>query len=344
EIPEYLVETGADGFDQVTIPGGQLIVETGDYQIPYWTHTVEITKGYRIEDVVLLRRSEPLTTTSLYLPVTQDEIWSAGPETAAATASPVLDPDDSWVPSQDPDFSWQVVDNADGTTTLVVKVYPFYFQPLTGNARFHRSYWFEVLSIQTPVVVEELSTSQVTYEEGVPVPVNLLVENTGRPQEVIVDATIRRNPGGELVDGLLLRTLHQLSGTASFALQWDSRGAPPGYYYVEVKLFDSDSNLLDQDSSTFRLGILSGEITSLQATPELFEVGESVDISMVFENVGTLPISGTAVIEVQTASGILMSGPYTHTIEGLAPGHLVELNEVWDTTGVALGDYRVIGY
>jgi hypothetical protein len=236
------------------------------------------------------------------------------------------------------------VDNADGTTTLVLKVYPFTFQPLTGNARFRRGYDFQVTSIRTPVVVEELSTSQVTYEEGDPVPVDLLVENTGDPQEVIVDATIRRNPGGELVGGLFLRTLHQLSGTASFALEWDSRGAPPGYYYVEVKLFDGESNLLDQDSSTFRLGILSGQITSLQATPDLFDPGDTIDISMVFENVGTLPISGTAVIEVQTTSGIMMSGPYTHTIEGLAPGHLVEMDETWDTTGVALGDYRVIGY
>ncbi len=344
EIPEYQVETGADGYDEVTIPDGQLIVETGEYQIPYWTHTVEITKGYRIEDVVLLRRSEPLTTTGLYLPVTQDEIWGPGPESAAATESPVLDPDDSWVPAQDPDFAWQVVDNADGTTTLVLKVYPFYFQPLTGNARFHRGYQFQVVSIPTPVVVEELATSQAAYQEGDPVPVDLLVENTGDPQEVIVDATIRRNPGGELVGGLLLRTLHQLSGTASFALEWDSRGAPPGYYYVEVKLFDGDSNVLDQDMLTFRLGILSGEIASLEATPELFDVGDTVDISMVFENVGTLPITGTAVIEVQTAGGLLASGPYTHTIEGLAPGHLVEMDEAWDTAGVALGDYRVIGY
>ena len=354
DIPAYQVDTGADGYDRVTIPGGQLIVETDAYQIPYWTHTIEITKGYRIEDVVMSGRSGPVADEDLNLPVTLDEIWGqsasavADPTSAAtgaaASAGPVLDPDDSWVPSLDQEFTWQVVDNADGTTTLVVKVYPFYYQPLTGNARFHLRYAFQVTSISTPVTVEELSTSQVAYLEGDAVPVDLIVENTGEPQEVIVDATIRRNPGGELVDGLLLRTLHELSGTASFALEWESDAAPPGQYNVEVKLFDSDSNLLDQDSLTFRLGILSGEITSLQATPELFNVGETVDILMVFENVGTLPITGTAVIEVQTAGGLAVSGPFTHTVEGLAPGHLVELNEAWDTTGVALGDYRVIGY
>jgi hypothetical protein len=330
----------------VTIPDGQLIVEAGAYQIPYWTHTIEITKGYRIEDVVLAKRSEPLMDTDLNLPVTPDEIW--GQDTAEGlpsdAAGPVLDPDDSWVPSLDQEFTWHVVDNADDTTTLIVKVYPFYYQPLTGNARFHPRYAFQVTSVSTPVTVQQLRTSRAAYQEGDAVPVDLVVENTGRPQEVIVDATIWRSTGGELVDGLLLRTLHELSGQASFALEWDSGAAPPGYYYVEVKLFDRDSNLLDQDSLTFRLGILSGEITSLLATPGFFTVGETVDISMVFENVGTLPITGTAVIEVQTAAGLAVAGPLTYTVEGLAPGLSVELHEAWDTTGVALGDYRVIGY
>ena len=347
QVPDYQIETGADGYDRVTIPGGQLVVEPGAYQIPYWTHTIEITRGYRIEDLVLVKRSEPTTDQDLNLPVTLDEIWGPGASTvvdAAVAAGPVLDPDDSWIPSLDQEFTWQAVDNADGTTTLIVKVYPFYYQPLTGNARFHPRYAFGVTSISTPVTVKQLRTNQAAYPEGDAVPVDLIVENTGVAQEVIVDATIWRNSGGELVDGLLLRTLHELSGQASFALEWDSGAAPPGYYHVEVKLYDSDSNLLDQDSLTFRLGILSGEITTLQATPEFFTVGETVDISMVFENVGTLPITGTAVIEVQTAAGLAVTGPFTHTVEGLAPGLSVELHEAWDTTGVALGDYRVIGY
>ena len=344
DVPAYQVDAGTDGYDRVTIPGGQLAVEAGAYQIPYWTHTIEITKGYRIEDLVLVKRAEPVPDEDLNLPVTLDEIWQGASAMAAVTALPVLDPDDSWVPSLDQEFTWQAVDNADGTTTLIVKVYPFYYQPLTGNALFYQGYDFDVTSISTPVTVEELSTSQVAYPEGDAVPVDLIVENAGVAQEVIVDATIWRNSGGELVDGLLLRTLHRLSGLASFALEWDSAGEPPGEYYVEVKLYDSDSNLLDQDSLTFRLGIMSGEITSLQATPEFFAVGETVDISMVFDNIGTLPITGTAVIEVQTAAGLAVTGAFTRTVEGLAAGLSVELHEAWDTTGVALGDYRVIGY
>jgi hypothetical protein len=196
----------------------------------------------------------------------------------------------------------------------------------------------------TTVEIDQLITSQTAYPQGDAVQVEMVVENAGEPQDVLVDATIRRNPGGELVEGLLLRTLHDLSGLASFSLEWDSDIAPPGEYYVEVKLLDSDSNLLDQDTQTFGLGILSGEIASLEATPELFKVGETIDIAMVFENVGTLPITGTAVLEVQTAEGLTITGPLTDTVEGLAPGSSVELQRVWDTTGVALGDYRVIGY
>ncbi|MGD8474446.1 MAG: C25 family cysteine peptidase, partial [Anaerolineae bacterium] len=343
ELPEIQVATGADGYDRATIPGGQLVVDAGAYRIPYWTHTVEITRGYRIQDLTLVKRSEVLSSEDLNLPVTPDEIWGQ-PASAAADDAPLLEPDDSWVPRLDQEFTWQVVDNPDGTTTLVLKLYPFYYQPLTGNARYHRGYDFQVISMTTTVEVDQLTISQATYPEGDVVPIELIVQNTGDLQDVLVDATIRRNPRGELVEGLLLRTLHDLSGLASFSLEWDSAGVTSGDYYVEVKLYDSDSNLLDQDIQTFRLGILSGEIASLEASPELFEVGEMIDISMVFENVGTLPLTGTAVIEVQTAEGLTMAGPLTQTIEGLAPGSTVEIQEVWDSTGVALGDYRVIGY
>ena len=344
ELPEVYVETGADGYDRVSIPGGQLVVDVGEYRIPYWTHTVEITRGYRIQDLSLVKRSEALLSENLNLPVTPDEIWSRASGTRAADDIPVLDPDDSWVPALDQGFTWQVVDNPDGTTTLILKVYPFHYQPLTGNARYHRGYDFQVISMTTTVAVDQLTTSQMAYPEGDAVPIELIVENTGNLQDVLVDATIRRNPGGELVEGLLLRTLHDLGGLASFSMEWDSAGAPSGEYYVEVKLYDSDSNLLDQDTRSFRIGVVSGEIGSLEATPELFEVGETVDISMVFDNVGTLPITGTAVIEVQTAEGFTFAGPFTDTVEGLAPGSSVELQRVWGTTGVALGDYRVIGY
>jgi len=344
DIPYYELETGEDGYDQVTIPGGQLVVEVGEYQTPYWIHTIEITGGYRIQDVTLAKRSEAIPITGLNLPVTPDEIWSQVSGTAAEADAPLLDPDDSWIPVLDQEYSWQVVDNPDGTTTLVVRVYPFYYQPLTGNGRFHQKYVFEVKSIETTVAVEELTISQAAYPQGDGVPIELLVENTGEPQDVLVDATIRRNPGGELVEGLLLRTLHGASGLASFSLEWDSVGAPPGDYYVEVRLYDNASNLLDQDTQSFRLGLLAGEIASLEAAPELFTVGETIDISMVFENVGTLPITGTAVIQVQTIDGPAVTGPFTHTVTGLAPGSSIELNEAWDTSGVALGDYRVIGY
>ena len=42
--------------------------------------------------------------------------------------------------------------------------------------------------------------------------------------------------------------------------------------------------------------------------------------------------------------GQVVTGPLTDTVAGLVPGNSVELQRVWDTTGVALGDYRVIGY
>ena len=69
-----------------------------------------------------------------------------------------------------------------------------------------------------------------------------------------------------------------------------------------------------------------------------------VGISMTLENVGTLPVTGTAVIAVETADGVLVGSPFSDTVAGLAPGGSLEFQTDWDTTGVELGDYRVIGY
>jgi hypothetical protein len=153
---------------------------------------------------------------------------------------------------------------------------------------------------------------------------------------------IEAQSSGKIVGGLLLRTLKGLAGLASFSPHWDSTGFEAGYYYVKVTLKDTAGNALDRKTEMFRLGISSGEIASFTATPESFDIGDEIDISLAFNNIGTVDISGTALIRVQDESGELVQ-EFGHDVIDLAPDDLVSFDDTWDTSGVEQGTYHING-
>ena len=189
-----------------------------------------------------------------------------------------------------------------------------------------------------------MSIDKQIYTQGESVDIDLLVENTGEAEDVIVNATVKQAVSEEVVEGLLLRNLHELRGLATFSLEWDSSGFESGDYYVEVELIDSAGNLLDSETQPFELGITSGEVTSFNASPRIFDVGDTINISMIFSNMGTVPISGTAVIRVQAGEELTTTMYYTQSINNLAPGNWTLIEKAWDTTGAIEENYRILGY
>jgi hypothetical protein len=81
---------------------------------------------------------------------------------------------------------------------------------------------------------------------------------------------------------------------------------------------------------------------SLTASPSLFDPGDPVDISLDLENLGTVPISGTVHIKVQGAGGQIVKES-SHPVVDLAASTSIHVADVWDTTGLSGGIYRVVG-
>ena len=98
--------------------------------------------------------------------------------------------------------------------------------------------------------------------------------------------------------------------------------------------------MLDREWTEFSLGLSLGEITSFIASPQVFEPGEQVNIALEFENSGTVPISGTAQLEIQDETGQIVAA-FSHPLIDLAAGQTMHLDEVWDTTWAARGAYRI---
>ena len=336
-IPDYQVST-IGNVDYVEIPGGAFLLEDGQPQVPCYAVELGYPAGCQVQEVVLAEKGGELRDTDMNLPIVVEEIAAPQGTDDAATGD-----GQGWYPSQD--YRWHSQRKPDGSTTLVIVVYPFFYNPRTTNVKFYRDYSFAVDYVVTGVSITSLATDAREYEQGEPVTLDLELANSGETQDVVVSVVVKEHGGlGENVDGLLLEMLKEFSGQASFSPQWDSGGFQPGYYAVEATLKDTSGNVLDISSDMLRLGISSGEITNFTATPEYFEIGNEIGIEMAFKNNGTVNITGTAVIRVLNSTGDAVE-EFRHNVTNLTPSGSISFSDTWDTSeAVAGSSYKIIGY
>jgi hypothetical protein len=220
-----------------------------------------------------------------------------------------------------------------------------YYNSQTTDILFYQDYSFDVVTTTTAVEITSLRTDNPVYRKGDKVMIDLMARggNPGAAQDVIIAASIK-TLSDEAAAGLPLQSLHALTGTASANLEWNTTGFAAGVYYVDLDLQDSEGNLLDREAREFTLGVAAGEVTALTATPALFKIGNSVAITLTFNNTGDMPITGTAVIQIAHTEGLTSTTVFTHSVTNLAPGGTVTLADTWATTGTPEGDYAIIGY
>ncbi|MGD1995016.1 MAG: C25 family cysteine peptidase, partial [Anaerolineae bacterium] len=333
-IPDYEV-TPVDGGDRVEIPGGDMVIVYGEPMVPAFSVDVAVPAGTQVQDVVLSERGGLVTDTGLDIQVATPAV--EGYQRAEADSE-----GEGWWP--DHDFGWIAQEAADGSATLQIVIYPFFYHSETTNVRFYREYTFEIETAASQVEITGWSMDRSTYAQGETVRADVYVLNSGKgPQELVAEAAVRSEASGEIVGGLPLRTLRKVEGLASFALAWDSTGFAPGGYALELAIRDAAGTLLDSDTQDVTVGRSAGEITALGAAPAVFDIGETVGVSLTFENVGTVIITGTATIIVSDGQGDSVE-TWDFDVPELEPGQDVTFDEKWDTAGMAHGTYMVVGH
>ncbi len=242
-IPDYEVTT-TDGVSRVTIPGGSILLEYAQPMVPYYTARWELPSGSVVQDVQLRRRSGLKTQVGLVLPIATMMVDTNEVE-------PPVQPEPGWYPRKD--LEWQLIQNHDRSTTLVVHLYPFFYNSLTTEARFYQEYTLDAVLASSDTRIVWLSTEKLTYAPGEMVAADMRLYGGGPAQDVIVDVSIRQYGSDEVVAGLLLRQLGGLSGPASFAPAWDSAGASPGHYCVDATLVNAANEVLDRQRYLFEI-------------------------------------------------------------------------------------------
>lgn len=338
-VPDYVVEH-IDGYDRVSIPGGMLRLEPGRYEVPYWQATVDYPKGTRVSTVTLTSLATPVITTGLHLITTTYQMDCEG---CAELPPPPLADTASWVPPLDPKYEWSTDVNADGSTTLYLKVYPFFYNAASTDVQFYPNFTFNIDTYAVPISIVELKTDATVYPLNGDGTVTLVLNNTGVQADVYLDAALVRPASGDVVSGLMLKSVHALSGTASIDLPFDGSGIPAGTYAIRVRVLDGEGRIMDSAVAGVTLGIQSGTVTALDA-PTFFKPGNLIDATLVFSNTGDVAINGVAYIEVYPTNEVTRTAIFTQTINALQPAQSITFAPSWNTTGVAAGDYRLIGY
>jgi hypothetical protein len=246
-VPAYQV-AAAGGFSRVTIPGGEMLGEEGQPELPYYVERLAIPAGYEVLEVELTERVAPQVADGLAIAAYEDRVVSA----AASPALPSAAGDEGWYPARD--FDWATVRNADGSSELVLALYAFQHNPLTRQSRFYDSYTFAISYATTGVTLVEFTADKAIYGPGKPVTLELLVSSTGAAQDVTVSVALRREGAVEAEYGLPLRVLPDLTGEATLGLEWDTTGIPEGDYVAGVKLTDADGVVLATGTTWFKLG------------------------------------------------------------------------------------------
>jgi hypothetical protein len=244
-VPDYEVERIGE-LDYVTIPDGDLVFEQGRPQVPYYPVTEDLPAGTMVQDVNLVEKTGLATTEGLVLPLV-----NCTPDLDGYEVTPAMPTFAGWFPTKT--YDWKVIRNGDGSSTLHLQVYPFFYNSVTTAARFSSQFTFAVETVTSPVRIWTVGTDKSVYEVGETVAVALRLESAGDPVDVVVDAVVRRYGTDERLAGLLLTRLDGLMGVATFAPQWDSTDVEPGLCYVDVTAADMTGRVLDRRTAMIRV-------------------------------------------------------------------------------------------
>jgi plastocyanin len=323
-VPDYVVER-VGNVDHVSIPGGQMLVEEdGSPVVPYSIRTVELPAGWRVQDVVLKSRTGMRTDSGLRLPTVQPD---SGPAVPALKR-----------PFPDREFGWSA--RYEKSPALHIFVYPFRYEPATGQAQFYKEHEFEVRYARSTVRLKSVASDRAACEPGDTARLEVVFENTGPEQHASVTVVALR-VGKKPVEVASRDASIGRSDTLPFA--WHTRGVATGVYDVEVVVRDPEGNELDRNGTTLRVGIPRGEITAFRVEPDVFRVGDDIKLVAEFTNTGSCDLVGTAVFLIEKGDE-----PVDEMREEMArtkPGASRTFRKTWSSAGAEKSAvYTAAGY
>jgi hypothetical protein len=305
---------------EVTIPGeGMLLEEEGRPQVPYARREIPFPRGYRVKDVKLANVVAPESLKDIVLPVVQIDAYLDNP--------PPMKP--GYFPNEQ--FRWELLDNADGGTLLVLSVFPFHYDPKTRTGVFFRSYEFSIQGAETGVSITRVAVDRPDFEPGATVRIGIELDNTGAAQPLTVEAGVY-DPNTDRRVARLNPVKLTLAGTDSVSVTWNTVKETAGDFELRVAVMDASGTELDRDRAGLRVGRPEARLSGFRAGPDPFRLGEPLTMEFRLDNTGNCALSGAAVFALSRGGELVeeLREPYT----GLRPGQGRTFRQSWDTDSV----------
>ena len=339
--PTTAQQVGA--YDRVEIPGGSTYFVEGEYQVPIYIHKVTYPSGVHIQNVTLSAQSGLTSHVGFNLEKTNPvPLLSAAPARAAAAARAALSAN-AWSPAFTQPYQWSI-DKDGNVETLIITIYPFNYDPEARYSEYYNHFEFNVQSITSSVSILAAKTDKEVYALGNAVNLDVVANNSaGTGMDVTISASIFKVGNPSVVFAFELAALKDLVGKGNALLSWDSTPASTGYYTLVVELKDSSNQVADRTTTAFTLGAMDAATSSFSATPTFFKPGNTVSMQLKVTSTGSLPLDGTAVVEIRDSGGNLVQ-EFTQAITALQPGQFITFSPTWNSTGASGERYTVLGY
>jgi hypothetical protein len=333
-VPQYVVKNSY-GQDYVEILGHAHLLEIGRPIVPLYTKTIDLPAGYSVQNVTITEKGG-LSTDMLKLALYEDK--EPGDVQTAEAAGPE---GDGWWPEKE--FDWTVIAGPNDTSTLIINIYPLYYNFATTQVKFYSTYNFDIDTTASPIWIDGLRTNKLIYEPNDTVHVEFYARNpSGQDADLVAEALIR-SADSTVADGLQLRWLKSVGAIGSVGWQWDSTGFPAGAYDVEVTLRHPNGAILDRSTKSISIGSSDCAISYFSIVPQCFQTGANVTVKAGLYNTGDVSITGSLIISLQELDGAEIQ-QFTQDFNDLAPGAFVQLNSLWSPATRARGDCRFLCY
>lgn len=334
DIPDYTVER-VGGFDYVEIPGGDTLLEDGKPRVPYYIKKINYDQIYRVQDVTLKVKDGLITAKDLKLPIV-----SMLPDSSSFNMTE-QELANEWFPGND--YDWQITENPDNTTTLILNIYPFFYNASTTEAKFYKKYEFEIKFITSTVSITGLYKEKDLYDLGETVKLNVLLNNSDDAKDVYINTLVRVGAAPDIIDSLQLMSIKGLKGDGLVTQKWDTNGFKTSNYILETSIIDTSNNILDKEEIAVKIGKTLIEVKSFSVSPKKFQLGEDLDITLSFKNAGSGNVSGTCIFKVISDNDVKKE--LRHAFNDLKRDASLTISDKWSTVEAEKGKtYSVIGY
>jgi len=241
------------------------------------------------------------------------------------------------------DFDYEVIDNPDGSKTIILTICPFFYNSESQVSIFYQDYNFQINSETSDLTVLSIEIDKYTYDPGENVTVDLRIQSfADTPMDIVADAKILNDAPG-IVDGLPIRIMRDLEGIATVSFTWDSTGFEPDNYYFNIQFKTLEGTALNQTQTFFMLGDSNCFVSVFSALPTYFNISDYIGITITCENTGSQIVDGIACIRVHNDEGTIIE-QFNHTFNDLQVGNDITFVDNWDTTGQNEGTYTFTGY